>query len=78
MAETAADATKKQKTYPMSPDAEWPEAWLMPEVGDDDDAFDQCQENRCEPNVPISPAELKQLGIYYWKMPDVDKYDVSR
>ena len=76
----ASASSKKQKTFPMSPDEEWPEAWLMPAAestsSDDDNAFDQCAENRCEPNVPVTPAELKKLGIYYWKMPDVDVYKV--
>ena len=75
----ASASSKKQKTFPMSPDEEWPEAWLMPaaeQQSSDDNAFDQCAENRCEPNVPVTPAELKELGIYYWKMPDVDVYKV--
>ena len=77
-AATEDKATKKQKTmedYPMAPDEEWPEAWLMPEGCESAPDFDQCKPNRCSPNVPVSAEDMKQLGICYWRMPDVDKYD---
>jgi 1,2-dihydroxy-3-keto-5-methylthiopentene dioxygenase len=65
---------KKQKMekeeYPMAPDSEWPEAWLMT-----DEAEDQCKENRRSPNLPVTPDDMKKLGISYWRMPDVDKYE---
>jgi 1,2-dihydroxy-3-keto-5-methylthiopentene dioxygenase len=70
-------ANKKQKTnedYPMAPDADWPEAWIMADKESDPD-FDQCQPNRCEPNIPVSAPDLRKIGIAYWKMDDVDKYD---
>ncbi len=56
--------------YPMSPDTEWPDAWLMP-----DQVEDQCAPNRLEPNVPVSAEQMRDLGICYWKMEDVDNYD---
>jgi len=62
--------TKKQKLEPIpqSPDEEWPEAWLIP-----NDVEDQKAENKYEPNKPVSVADLKEIGISYWKM-TVDKY----
>lgn len=60
--------------YPMAPDSEWSEAWIMPDNESDPD-FDQCKPNRCEPNVPVTADELKKIGIAYWKMDDVDKYN---
>lgn len=65
---------KKAKTmeseYPMPPDQDWPEAWLMP-----DTVEDQCKPNKLEPNVPVTAAQMKELGICYWKLNDVDKYN---
>ena len=85
--ETAARVTsvdeipnKKQKmeaageAYPVAPDSEWPEAWIMPNVDEEDESFDQCKPNRCEPNEPVSVQDLKSIGIEYWRMGDVDKY----
>ncbi|GAX18113.1 1,2-dihydroxy-3-keto-5-methylthiopentene dioxygenase [Fistulifera solaris] len=60
----------KMDDYPMSPDTEWPDAWLMP-----DQVEDQCAPNRLEPNVPVSAEQMRDLGICYWKMEDVDNYD---
>lgn len=61
--------TKKQKmSVPESPESEWPEAWLMP-----DEVKEQCQDNKLEPNVPVSAKQLRKLGISYWKM-DADAY----
>lgn len=40
-----------------------------------DPDFDQCKPNQCVPNIPVSVEELQSIGICYWKMPDVDKYD---
>lgn len=75
----AVQQNKKPKTmedaYPMAPQSEWPEAWIMKNENNDDDAFDQCQPNRCEPNIPMSAQELQTIGIAYWRMDDVDKYD---
>ena len=54
--------TKKAKLmnqYPIAPDSDWPEAWLLP-----DKVEDQCLENRLEPNVPVSVEDLKKLGIH--------------
>jgi 1,2-dihydroxy-3-keto-5-methylthiopentene dioxygenase len=69
-------ANKKQKMdeYPMAPDNEWPEAWIMPDNENTPD-FDQCKPNKCEPNIPVSAAEMKKIGIAYWKMENVDKYE---
>jgi ARD/ARD' family len=71
--------SKKQKmesadAYPVAPDSEWPEAWIMPIADEADETFDQCKLNRCEPNEPVTVQDLKSLGIEYWKMEDVDKY----
>jgi len=44
-----------------------------------DNCEDQCAENRLEPNVPITPEQMAELGISYWKL-DADAYtypDVS-
>lgn len=69
---TAEPESKKLKMedYPMSPDEAWPEAWLMP-----DEVENQCSPNRLEPNVPVSAEQMRELGICYWKMEDVDKYE---
>jgi hypothetical protein len=68
---------KKQRTmedYPVANDEEWPEAWLMADNEDDPD-FDQCKPNKRSPDVPVTAAQMRELGILYWKMPDTDKYD---
>jgi 1,2-dihydroxy-3-keto-5-methylthiopentene dioxygenase len=57
--------------YPMAADEDWPEAWLMPAQT----VSDQCKPNRLEPNVPVTAGQLKEIGICFWKMEDVDKYD---
>mmetsp|Transcript_19807 Transcript_19807/g.54580 ORF Transcript_19807/g.54580 Transcript_19807/m.54580 type:complete len:232 (+) Transcript_19807:37-732(+) len=65
---------KKAKTmnqYPVAPAEEWPEAWLMTP---DDKIKDQCEENRLEPNQPVTVEQLKEIGIEYWKM-DAKAYD---
>lgn len=67
--------------YPMAADSEWPEAWIMSDgengarhSGDDVSSsppppvFDQCQPNRCEPNVAVSAAELRAVGVSYWQL----------
>jgi len=61
-------------TMEQEPFDKWPEAWLMK-----DNCEDQCAENRLEPNVPITPEQMAELGISYWKL-DADAYtypDVS-
>ena len=55
-------------SYPQAPDEEWPEAWLMSERVED-----QCKPNKQEPNVPISAADLRKIGINYWKL-DANAY----
>jgi ARD/ARD' family len=40
-----------------------------------DPEFDQCLPNRCDPNLAVSAPDLRKIGIAYWKMDDVDKYD---
>jgi 1,2-dihydroxy-3-keto-5-methylthiopentene dioxygenase len=63
-------AEKKIKmSYPMAPDEDWPAAWLMP-----DTVEDQCLPNQLAPPVPQSAADMKALGICYWKM-DAESYD---
>ena len=53
--------TKKQKTMvEQAPDSEWPAAWLMPEG----DCENQKAKNMREPNVPVTVAELKDIGIW--------------
>jgi hypothetical protein len=53
-------STKKQKAMvAQAPDNEWPEAWLMP-TGECDN---QKAKNTRNPNVPVTVAELKDLGI---------------
>lgn len=69
MSEEPSDAKKPRTMTPMAPDNEWPEAWLVC-----DNIKDQCRDNRCEPNVPVSPEELRKIGIEYWKM-DADSYE---
>jgi len=61
---------KKQKmVLAEAPDEEWPEAWMMVQG----DIEDQKADNRLEPNVPISVAQLRDIGIAYWKM-DAESY----
>ena len=63
-------ANKKAKmALPQSPEEEWPESWMMTEG----EIKDQRHLNRQEPNVPVSVAQLKELGICYWKL-DADAY----
>ncbi len=68
--EEAPDTKKQKMEYPMAPDEEWPEAWLMP-AGE---VEDQCKENRMEPNVAFSAQDMKKLGIAYWKM-DAESFE---
>jgi hypothetical protein len=68
--------TKKVKMVHVeeSDEKEWPEAWLMAETVED-----QKLSNRQEPNVPVSPADLKELGVAYWKMDaDAFEYPIKR
>ena len=51
-----------------SPPEEWPEAWLIPDMVED-----QFAPNRLEPNISVSVEELGKIGISYWKM-DADSY----
>jgi hypothetical protein len=60
---------KIKMSYPMAPDEEWPAAWLMP-----DTVADQCLPNQLDPPVPQTAADMKALGICYWKM-DAESYD---
>ena len=64
---------KKQKTVcstAEAPDDEWPEAWLMMVC---DEVKDQKARNRQDPNVPVTAAQMRDLGIHCWKM-DADAY----
>jgi hypothetical protein len=72
MAENNSNAMM-MKDYPMADDVDWPEAWVMTP---DELLTDQSAPNRLTPNIAVSPAQMRQLGIAYWKMPDVDKYEV--
>jgi hypothetical protein len=67
---TTITMTETKTTTPESPDEEWPEAWYMLPDGEYDD---QKAENRMAVNKPCSVAELKKLGIAYWKM-DAETY----
>ena len=70
------ESNKKLKTcndtYPMAPESEWPEAWIM--VDEIPPDGDQCNANRLEPNVPVTPDDMKELGISFWKL-DADSYE---
>jgi hypothetical protein len=68
--EEAPDTKKQKMEYPMAPDEDWPEAWLMP-AGE---VEDQCKENRMEPNVAFTAQDMKKLGIAYWKM-DAESFE---
>jgi 1,2-dihydroxy-3-keto-5-methylthiopentene dioxygenase len=63
--------SKKMKTESVAqaPDAEWPEAWIMP-----NDVEDQKALNKLEPNEAVTPAMMKELGIAFWKM-DADSFE---
>jgi hypothetical protein len=67
------NAMAMMKDYPMADDVDWPEAWVMTP---DELLTDQSAPNRLTPNIAVSPVQMRQLGIAYWKMPDVDKYEV--
>jgi hypothetical protein len=57
---TTTSPNKKQKTMvEQAPDNEWPAAWLMP-AGE---CENQKAKNMREPNVPVTVAELKEIGI---------------
>jgi 1,2-dihydroxy-3-keto-5-methylthiopentene dioxygenase len=61
-------------SFPMAPDEEWPDAWMLAE-NDPTVETDQCKEHRQEPNVQVTAADMKKLGIFYWKMdPQADQY----
>jgi len=61
--------SKKPKVaYPCAPDSEWPKAWRMPET-----VKDQKLPNKLEPNIDVSPEQMRELGIEYWKM-DAESY----
>ena len=67
--EAVAPDTKKQKmSVEQAPDAEWPEAWILP-----DDVKDQCSLNKLEPNQAYDAEAMRKLGIAYWKM-DADAF----
>ena len=66
---TSPDTKKQKMTVEISPDSEWPEAWYIAEK-----AASQKEEDRCDPNEPVSVDAMKALGILYWKM-DADKYE---
>lgn len=71
MADTEPSEAKKAKCeVPIAPDSDFPEAWIIP-----DDVEDQYADNKMEPNVPVTAADLKKIGVLYWKMDDVDKYE---
>jgi len=73
--EQASKKQKKMEDYPMAPDSEWPEAWLMPKDCESAPDFDQCKPNKQTPNVPVTAEDMQKLGICYWKMPDTDNFD---
>jgi 1,2-dihydroxy-3-keto-5-methylthiopentene dioxygenase len=61
-----------EQDYPMAPDGEWPEAWIMPD--EIPEGSDQCLPNRLTPNHPVTVADLKDIGISFWKL-DADTYE---
>ena len=65
MTNTTTTTKATTTTTPESPDSEWPEAWYMMKDGTYED---QKERNRLSPNKPASVADLKELGIAYWKM----------
>ena len=58
---TTTSPKKKQKTMTVeqAPDSEWPAAWLMPSGG----CENQKAKNQRSPNVPVTVAQLKDIGI---------------
>mmetsp|Transcript_33409 Transcript_33409/g.75469 ORF Transcript_33409/g.75469 Transcript_33409/m.75469 type:complete len:226 (+) Transcript_33409:73-750(+) len=62
---------KKAKMEPLeqAPDEDWPEAWIMP-----DEVVHQKKPNKLEPNAPVSAADMKDIGICYWKL-DAEAYN---
>lgn len=74
IAQTEEPCKKKAKMVKLSPEAEvapeneWPEAWII-----DDNVEDQKKPNKLEPNVPVTAAAMRDLGISFWKM-DAEKY----
>jgi hypothetical protein len=59
---TTTSPKKKQKTMTtveQAPDSEWPAAWLMPSGG----CENQKAKNMRSPNVPVTVAQLKDIGI---------------
>jgi 1,2-dihydroxy-3-keto-5-methylthiopentene dioxygenase len=65
-------ANKKQRVMTnveQAPDSDWPEAWYMEEG----ETVDQKAPNRQEPNKAATVADLRKIGIQYWKM-DAETY----
>mmetsp|Transcript_32219 Transcript_32219/g.47406 ORF Transcript_32219/g.47406 Transcript_32219/m.47406 type:complete len:218 (+) Transcript_32219:39-692(+) len=62
--------TEGPEELPQAPDAQWPDAWYMPEG----ECADQKALNKKEPNEPVDAAAMRKLGICYWKM-DADKFE---
>jgi len=62
-AEVQPEAKKQKASLPESPDEEWPECWIMT-----DTCENQKEENRKEPNEPVSVDTLRELGIHFWKI----------
>jgi 1,2-dihydroxy-3-keto-5-methylthiopentene dioxygenase len=67
------NASNKDGGFPMAPDEEWPDAWMLAE-DDPTVETEQCKEHRQEPNVKVTAADMKKLGIFYWKM-DAKSYE---
>jgi 1,2-dihydroxy-3-keto-5-methylthiopentene dioxygenase len=63
VSEEPAQKKMKKESVPQAPDSEWPEAWVMP-----DEVEDQKALNKLEPNVPVTPEQMRDLGIAFWKM----------
>jgi len=59
---------KPTMTVTEADDKDWPSAWILPK-----EVADQCALNQQEPNVPVSVAQMRELGIHYWKM-DAESY----
>ena len=65
----SSDNKKPKMALPEAPDSDWPEAWMMIQG----DVADPKAENRLDPDVQITVAQLRELGISYWKM-DAESY----
>lgn len=69
---TQTRSQKKESPIPMSPESEWPQAWIMPDHVEDQKAM-----NQLNPPIPVTPAALREIGVCYWKM-DANAYSYPK